>query len=687
MSDSWTNFSVSLEEKARKLISTSGGSSTRVMKSCRGVLDHAPNIIQFATQTKYLGIHQLITRYVRQYQCLRDKFELRCPVCNSMRPEAIDCWGKTQMELESELLFEWSEGHQDEVCPKCRNTKYGLIEDGMLHGIDTSIGVVGMRAGKSVLEGIAACYFESELAIIGDIHAYFDVLADDPLQMSFVATTQTQSKETIFAKYRALRDNSPWFKRYITWVKEQEKAQDTLDGMRRWQYSEDAGDKIENGLLSLQIKSLNSNSSGLAGATRVCTFADELSRFDLSESARGADEVVKVLMQGLKTVRGSRDRKKLRPFWGYFAAVSSPISIDDQTMQMMRQGDVFAVGSLTDRTPSIAVPKQYSFHYETWRFNPDQPRESFDGDFIRDAVGAARDFGAQPPKAASPFIDDEARFRQAIDFDAKPTVTFRVIEPVDKTGRIYVGAQVADIAFDPIHVHYLHFDAGASFDTFGGCSAHGEWQVMKDPKTGVEVRKFITIIDWILGMKPVIGRTPSEKRTVWFDSVVDILKTLQKSTKVGKVTFDRWNAEKLIQDIRNLGIPTENRSITVPDFMGFLRASYEGDVRLLPPRPDEPQDPRQKNDAEKAIYELLRLERTEDLKRIYNPKKGRVHGMNSDDLAQVVVGAHLNVQSSVTSVSDSTSIKEVLRRENAGSATYYSGTEDAGGRVARGRSW
>ncbi len=678
----WDQFINGLQDKAQKTLLAP--SKKVSVKSCLGLLDRAPNAIQFAIDPRFLGMGQLISHYTRQYQCLRDMMQLRCPVCNSMRPEAINCWGKTQMELESELLLEWSEPLQDEVCPKCRNTKYQLLEDGMLEAIEAVIGVVGMRAGKSVLMGAVACYIEAELALIGDIHSYFGVLPDDPLQMSFVATTQTQSRETVFAKYRAIRARSTWFQKYVTWVKEQERAQVTPLGMRAWEYSEEAGDKISNGMLNLQIKSLNSNSSGLAGATRVAAFADELSRFDLGESAQGAQEVVKVMTQGLKTVRGARDRKKLRTFWGMFGAVSSPISIDDQTMIMMRQAKVFAVGSLTDVSPAHAVPGQYSFHYPTWEFNPDLPREAFDADFARDSVGSARDFGAQPPTAATPYVDNEALFRQAIDYTLQPSTTFRTTEPVDATGRLYTGAQVVMSNFDPHHARYVHFDAGASFDTFGGACAHGEWIDMQDPATGATSRRLVTVFDWVLGMRPVLGKTLAEKRTVWFESVVEILRELQKTCKITMVTFDRWNAEKLIQDIRNLGIPTENRSLTVPDFMRFLQDCYKGDVRLLPPRSGEPQDPREKNDAEKVIYELLRLERTPDLKRIYNPKKGKVQGMNSDDMAQVAVGAHMNVQSSVVAISDSTTAKYVLQRERASSAHY---DMEGGGRVARGRSW
>ena len=671
MMSSWDSYLSGIEDKTKILLASPEGEP--VIRTCRDTLLHAPNIIEWAIDRRFLNVPSIIDKFVRQYQILRDTFQLRCPICNNMSPEAVDCWGKSRMELESETLLVWSEDNSDEVCPKCRSTKQELIADGMLEVIDTMVGVAGMRSGKSVLAGIMGTYFEHELYHIGDIHNYFGVLPGDPLQISFVATTATQAEETVYAKYRALRAESPWIKQYVAWVKDKEKHQNTPHGMKRWEYKEDTDSEVYNGLIDLSIKSLNSNSAGLAGSTRVAAFVDELSRFDTTDSKRSADEIVKVMSQGLKTVRGSRDRLKLRSFWGLLGAISSPISAEDKTMVMVKQ----------------KVPKQYSFHYATWDFNPDQPRETFDTDFIRDSVGAMRDFGAQPPKAETPYIDDEGRFRQAVDMSLRASARFERTQPEDKTGRKYVGAKLIEARFDTRYDHYLHFDAGASFDTFAGASAHGEWIEVIDPATKEPTRKLVVVYDWILGIQPITGRTQAEKRIVWFESLNEVVQKLSKSQKIVKVTFDRWNSEKMIQDIRGFGVIADYQSVKTEHFMEFLRECYEGGVKLLPPREDEPDNVKDKNDQEKTIYELLRLERSPDLKKIYNPKKGQTQGQNSDDLAHAVVGAYLGVHSSVVSINDGTGMKDVLRREQTSSAQYYgqsvSGT--TGGRVARGRSW
>lgn len=668
----WDDFFNKVDGVANKLLETQSSS----LESVIDVLPHAPNIIQWVTGSEYLNIQSVIDEHVRQYQILRDFFQLRCPICNSMRPESIDCWGKSRMELESELLLEWNVSLQDEVCPKCRNTKQEFLVDGMLKPYDSMTGCSGMRSGKSVLAGMIGTYVEHEIAIVGDMQKYFETMAKDPFEVSFVATTAAQAEETIYAKYRAIRGNSPWMKKYIAWVKEQEKLQITPIGMQKWEYKE-TDSVVSNGLLKVDFNSLNSNSAGLAGRTRVASFIDELSRFDTTDSKRSADEVVRVLNQGLKTVRGVRDKRHLRPWWGLLCAISSPIHEYDKTMTMIKE------------TQDGKTSRRYVFHYATWEFNPKQPRETFDEEFAIDPVGAQRDYGAKPQGAETPFIDDMERFKLAIDRDLKPNVLFTDINLEDPTGRKYVAKEVAHTQLETEHLHFICFDAGASFDTFAGASAHGEWRKMVDPETGKATNTWVTVFDWVMGIKPVTSKESDNRRTVYFDCIVKIIEHLRRFTRISQVCFDRWNSEKLIQDIRQHGVPTENYSIKTEDFMSFLRCCYEGKVHLLPPRPDEPYDVKLKNDEEKAIYELRRLERSPDLRRIYNPKKGKVHGLDSDDLAQVVVGVHRMVQSSMVHVTDSTSHKEVLKREQVEGNRYYAPHLGGmgGGRIAKGRRW
>jgi hypothetical protein len=58
-----------------------------------------------------------------------------------------------------------------------------------------------------------------------------------------------------------------------------------------------------------------------------------------------------------------------------------------------------------------------------------------------------------------------------------------------------------------------------------------------------------------------------------------------------------------------------------------------------------------------GLLEVMKLERSPDLKKVFNPRKGQVIGENSDDLAQVMVGVHRQVQTYVSAKGNSATDK------------------------------
>jgi len=609
------------------------------------VLAVAPNIIEFTVGSEWLD-NPSTFKHVRQYQILRDFFQLRCPICNSLKPDHVDCWGKGREYLESENLLIWSSKYRDEICPKCHTTKQEFIEDGIFAPLDALVGCAGMRSGKSVTAGIIGNYFEHRVNTWYEpIQATLEVVDSQPLQISFVASTGTQAAETVWAAYKMLRQKSPWFKKYAVWIKNKERNQVVSDGQKPWQYDE-GGTRIENGMLDLIINSLNSNSSGIAGRTRLAAIIDELSRFDSTESKQSADEMYRVLNQSLRTVRGRKALQYLPHWLGLMISISSPISVDDKTMQLL------------NLAPNLR--NMFSFHYSTWDFNPFQPKESFQEEYDLDPVGAERDYGANPPNAETPLVDDIVRFEKSVDPTLQPIVEFRGTVPSDELGREYVGKEVIESVLDPEYVHYLFFDAGSSFDSFAGASYHPEWIDMTDVETGGTIRTLVVVQDWVMSIRPVL----KPRRTVFFDCIVEMVDTISKRQKIGAVGFDRWNSESLIQSIRNLQISAEYYSLKYKDFQFYVQQAYMGRIKMLPVtmKFEDGVDPRIMDDQSKVLYELKKLQRSKDLKKVFNPLKGKVHGLNSDDLAHSVVGAHRLVHESFIEQKQS-SRKEKAKRE------------------------
>jgi len=654
-------------------------------------LPRAGNLIEWTADPRFLDF-PLVYGHWGQYQFLRDIAQLRCPICNPFDKNSEGpgrCWGKTRTELESEVLLVYSADLNEDVCPQCRGARSEFTRDRLLYDYNTAIVCVGARAGKSATAGILATYLEHIVYSI----AQFDrdrlarVLKQAPgtrFDIAFVASSDKQTEKTIWDWFTNFRERGPWIRRYVRRIKELEATQPRI-GLKRWSYDEEAKKSIRNGLIRVELDSLNSNSGAMAGATRLSAFVDELARFDLTESKRGADEVWRVLSMSLKTIRrASTISSGGLPgyLFGMKIATSSPMSGDDKMMSLLEKQDV--------------LDRMYALKMATWDFNPFMPREAFDEEYAEDPVQAERDFGANPPLTETPLIEDVPRFAKSIEPALSPTTLFRTILPEDALGRQYIGAEVEDSIISPEMPRFICFDAGASFDSFAGACAHPAWiEVVTDPDPNhpgmprQPHRILVTIYDWVVRILP----TERPKRTVWFDSVVKLVERLKDCFRVTQVCFDRWQSEALIQDVRAFGVQAEQASITARDFVAFKSDCYGGKVKLLPPA--RLHDGRYELEFTEAgqlvmhrtpvemsaqgvgIYELVKLSRSPDLKRVFNPNKGKRRGYDSDDVAQVIVGVHRMIQEAVADDPANKSVKDRLRRETMGGEMW------AGGGIAR----
>ena len=261
-----------------KLINTANGESHKTIKENEQITQSAyftipaPNAIEWSTSDTYLGIESLYY-HVRQYQIIRDFFQLRCPLpcCNQQSDDYIDCWGKGKEYLQSENLLTWSTKYNDDICPSCKSTRTELVADGMLNTLQQLHGLAGMRSGKSSVAAVIGTYVEHRVVTLGHrydgkLHKILKQLPNQPLEMTFVASTDVQSADTIWAKYVGLRSNSKWFNEYIKYIKKMESEQATVDGAKPWAYVEQ-NKYIINGYLNLKVNSLNSNC--FVGDTKV----------------------------------------------------------------------------------------------------------------------------------------------------------------------------------------------------------------------------------------------------------------------------------------------------------------------------------------------------------------------------------------------------------------------------------
>ena len=599
--------------------------STLVDEERDYLMQRAPNAIEWVTGSRYCNQPSLFQHW-GAYRLIKEFFELRCPNCNKYTDSvSTNPWGLSRESLESEVLLVWTPKHEDDACPKCGTTRSEFVDRGIFNNHRVLHAIIGQRAGKSSTLALIGTYVEHVVLTVAHeqqdgtgLYRYLGIPHGDLLHVTYVASTDTQSKETVWAKYRGYRKLSPWFKRYVPWIKGKERMQETPDGMQRWEYSE-SDKSIKNQLIGLEIDSLNSNSNGLAGRTRIASFIDEICRMKQTDSSQGAQEIYRTMDASCQTVQGAVDQFGLIPWFGMIGSISSPIATEDYGMQLLEVAK--------------SDPRMYAMHLATWDFNPWQPKSRFEDLLKKDEVGTMRNFGAVPPLAASPLIDRPNDFKKsAIDVELRPTATFKQYEFLDSTGRSMVGVKLdrAELMIREAP-RFVAVDAGKNFDAFSVACAHGE----KDADGNV-----VTVYDWIIRLL-----TKSRQQEVYFESVFQVLKEINQSMIIKTIEFDHWNSTTIVQRLRNeLMVFAEEVVTTNEHFIQFMRDAYSGYVRMLPELAnDHALDPPYKSPQGAAIYELLHLERDEKDK-VFNSRKGLRRGWDSDDTARVIVHVHRLVQ-------------------------------------------
>jgi len=100
------------------------------------------NIVHFISDPEGLALNT-IWNFNRQYEYIAKFYSLFCPNCNDPGPNPsspFDCWGRSPLQLQEDILFELNEAGFYE-CPKC-----GLFQkDSGLPSYREMVGVCGMR--------------------------------------------------------------------------------------------------------------------------------------------------------------------------------------------------------------------------------------------------------------------------------------------------------------------------------------------------------------------------------------------------------------------------------------------------------------------------------------------------------------------------------------------------------------
>jgi len=175
--------------------------------------EKAPNFLSWVIDPQFLNTRIL----PKQIEMGTKIFADWCPLCST--PGYINTlFDQTIGDIKTEVVF-----LENGNCPKCKKTRYELVQSKDLLIYNEFVGAWGQRSGKSKLTALLATYLLHRFLTIPDPLKKFNLPSGELLTGTFAALTLDQAKTTIWDSFRGFIDGSPWFKAYHAFLKKEGK--------------------------------------------------------------------------------------------------------------------------------------------------------------------------------------------------------------------------------------------------------------------------------------------------------------------------------------------------------------------------------------------------------------------------------------------------------------------------------
>jgi len=446
------------------------------------------------------------------------------------------------------------------------------------------------NSGKSFINSVIASFLLHRLLSMDDPAKELGQVPHYKLSGSFVANSEQQSRQTAYSSFENILSSSPWWKRYILWLKEREdtEGRETLfiQTQRRIYFPEK----------NLEILSLHSNSQSIAGLTAFFVSFEEISRADIVTGAI-QDQSEKRTAQAVYYT-ASRATKSLYPF-SKIVVTTSPMYENDFGMQLLYVSKEFKCGinksimdSLRIKYPNKA-DRMIAYNFTSFEANPrtsENPSgftdQSFQMEKISNPTAAMRDFWAIPPNALSPFFEYPEKIESCINPNQEVLVLFEDVyfeetfNTQDKFEvRKYIGKRIFPQVANKIKRYVICCDQGEVKDSFVVAMGHGEDVVIDSINSaGVleRTKRYKIIIDLVEEWKP----NKADRITVSFQNVEEAIRVLGQQFYVTRVLFDQWNSVESIQRLFSEGLYTERIGATMEMYETLKLLIYSGMVEL-----------------------------------------------------------------------------------------------------------
>ncbi len=516
----------------------------------------AKNYYEWVTADRFLGSD--MPPYLEQALIGIRLFAEYCPRCSNL--EWMADGGHTAQEglsgLEENVqLLEYG------VCPKCGARRSHLIKKGELNFYNELALNAGQRSGKSALVAMLSTYVLHLVLKSQKPTQLFRIKSNSLLSGTFVALTYAQAKDTLWEPFYQYIIDAPWFNEYHELMRTYERK-----------YGREFV-KIKDTIISYRHRSITFNPSGpdkrsLRGRTRIVAAIDEIAYFDNDKASQkvkySAAEVYIALERSLRTIRNSENRlianEYDEAFTGYFFNISSPVSQRDKIMELVRL--------------SQGSKKMLGVHKPTWEMNPDVTREALDDEFRKDPATAMRDYGAEPPMSANPFITSRQMIMDIIRETGANYVKLAtsIYRQKDGTKHRYASVKVKPAEGE---TSVMAIDAGYSNNCFA--LAVGSLKHVDTDAGSV----LSPVIDCVAEINPLPG-IPLHYSLIYEGVIVPLIRA--RNVKI--LLADRWQSIKILSDAElseDLEI-SKQYSLKFSDFIDLKLRMQQQQFRIPKPR-------------------------------------------------------------------------------------------------------
>lgn len=401
-------------------------------------------------------------------------------------------------------------------CRHCGMTQAKALSKGMLTMYYELAISAGQRSGKSALVAMIAAYVQHRMLKLQKPNEIYKLARSNVFHGTFVALTYAQAKDTLWDPFYGNILESPWFQGYHK----------LLDA-----HHERTGEelyKLNDTFVSYKHRRMVMYPAGpdkrtLRGRTRYFASIDELGYFDNNADTgkvkMDATQVYQALERSLLTVRAAASNLWARGFTdiptGYFINVSSPSSVRDKIMELVRksQGSQVILGLIRP----------------TWEMNPNVTRKHLAEEFKSDPSGAMRDYGAQPPLSSNAFLSES--MVDGVIGDKRNFIELQhVSKKSKKSGDVTRYANITKIKRTG-KPSCLAIDAGYVNNSFAFAIGH--------------------LIDRKMPAISIVGEIqPLPGVRLNFTRIYErVLLPMIEARNVALVAADRWNSIKILSDI------------------------------------------------------------------------------------------------------------------------------------------